>query len=403
VNSAPSHDSIWSTRRGALLRWGLVVALLALAREAYGALSLALFALSMVMLYANLLGGLAAAVRERRMTRRRLLGTTLGLCAVSLVLVGSFTKGDFHRSHSHRDENLVPDPELGWVATLPPEHAESGIRPEERVGQRLEAIDSDRQHVLLLGDSVMYGWGLDEADTISAQLREHIESDDIQVLNGAVSGYGIPQYVIQLPRELSRLDARYVVIGVYAGNDYTAAGRDNWYGHPQPLFVPDGDGIRLHREHTPPSNCFDRLASSRLFNVLWGLSSSWGHKDRVSALLDLVCNARVLSSSDRDLAIRRMFAVLERTAEAHGSTLLFFLLADKNDFRDVREDYRQLASFLEEGGHNWLDGLGVLRESGVQLSQLYLPDDAAHVTRRGGAIIAEAIAEELWRLEALRP
>ena len=181
--------------------------------------------------------------------------------------------------------------------------------------------------------------------------------------------------------------------------------RDNWYGHPQPLFLPDGDGIRLYRPYTRPLNCFDVLAPSRLFNVLWGIDEGYDHKDRVSALLDFVCNARLLSDAERAHVLREVLDEMVRQIHSDGGQAIFLLLPDQNDFWSreeggVGEDQRELTAALERSGHPWIDGLRVLRASGVDPNSLYLPNDSAHLSTLGGQFIAAALAEELIGREA---
>jgi len=319
------------------------------------------------------------------------------LLVVLAVLVG--LRGEFHRPHSHRDENISFHPGLGHAPILRPGDAERGVVLAETIGQRLERVDPERGHILLVGDSVVYGWRLEDDETAAAILDRRLPS--VQVLNGAVSGYSISQYYLYLRQNLGRLRPRLVIVGIFAGNDYESTAMSNWSGHSTPLFVPEGDGLKLWREHTPRFNCVDFLSASLLFRPLWAdlKFAEW--------LGGLICNARTLQEPEHGEVVRRLLAEIDRLVRSHDAELLYLLLPDRWDFTEgtwyTREKtrYPHLARLLKEGGYevHWL--YDDIAATGEPVESFYLPKDSAHLSAKGHRLLGEALLLRLGRLNML--
>ena len=81
------------------------------------------------------------------------------------------------------------DPELGW-----------GPFAKDAVGERLHVIDGSKRHLLVLGDSVVYGTGVEDEETFVRLLDERLNG--LQVLNAGIPGWSIDQYRIYLDRLL---------------------------------------------------------------------------------------------------------------------------------------------------------------------------------------------------------
>ena len=78
----------------------------------------------------------------------------------------------------------------------------------------------DRQRIIILGDSFVMGWEVQEEDTISENLE--VLLNNTEVLNFGVSGYGTIQYYLLLREEALQYNPD-IVITTISHND----GRDN--------------------------------------------------------------------------------------------------------------------------------------------------------------------------------
>ena len=135
------------------------------------------------------------------------------------------------------------------------------------IGMWQTPVDPNREHILVLGDSVLYAWGVEENETTAAYLDEMLP--EFQVLNLAVSGWSVDQYYLYLKKTLERTKARLAVIGIFAGNDFQITVREYGWGHSKPYFeVQDGELVHTNPDLMAP-NCVDQMAQSLLFRHLW--------------------------------------------------------------------------------------------------------------------------------------
>lgn len=93
------------------------------------------------------------------------------------------------------------DMELGWV-NLPNAKTiyRGNIYTTNSHGFRSAEIDPSKDHILILGDSVAYGSGVNDDETVSYFLSKKLQQ--FQVLNLAVMGYGIDQYYLTLKKHI---------------------------------------------------------------------------------------------------------------------------------------------------------------------------------------------------------
>jgi len=333
-----------------------------------------------------------AEIRVRRALVVAAVFCPLWACLLAAVAM----RGEFHQTDPTRRENLEPDPYLGHRVALLPEQAAMGKTLAGTVGQRLERPDPSRKQVVLLGDSVLYGWGVADEDSPGPVLARLVRT--VQVVNASVSGYSLDQYLLYLQQILPLLDPSVIVLGVYAGNDYESSGVSQWHGHSKPLFLPDGDeGLRLWRAQTPWYDCVDVLSGSLLWTYLWRwpAAGEWA--------LEAFCRPLELPVDVHEEVVRRTLAGISALASQMGAEVLFVLLPDRNDFcRDnpyatKAGKHDRLEALLKEGGREVFLFRDTLRISCEEATGLYLPEDAAHFTARGIALLADALAAELER------
>jgi len=96
-------------------------------------------------------------------------------------------------------------------------------------GMRGEDVSVEKpagsRRILVLGDSYAFGFGVDDKDTISAQLQRALRTDtpDLQVLNMGVPGYQSGQELKVLERDGMRFSPDVVALIYYANDNVTAS------------------------------------------------------------------------------------------------------------------------------------------------------------------------------------
>jgi hypothetical protein len=108
-------------------------------------------------------------------------------------------------------------------------------------GPEIERTPTDGKfRVLLLGDSVTWGWGVDDDETYASILRQKL-GPDVDVVNAAVPGWGTDQVSMWLEREGEGW-APDLVLYCFIFNDIQSNARANIYGQNKPRFVAKPDG-----------------------------------------------------------------------------------------------------------------------------------------------------------------
>ena len=272
------------------------------------------------------------------------------------------------------------DPELGW--------APSG---QGRVGQRLDIVDPARDHVLLMGDSIIFGQGLAETEHVGVKLGERLPR--FQVLNGSVSGYSVDQYYLYLKRIIDEVKPKAIVVGVFTGNDYQITAREFSWGTSKPLFtVQDGELVRS----SAGAGCIDDLSHSLLFRSLWR------SREMAMGTINALCAPRELRRGEAEAVLGKLFDGIDALGARYGVRPLFALLPVRDEYNLFDRErflysgkYRDLRRLLVVGKHDFFEPFPAIarlqKESG---ESLYL-EDHAHFTAKGHVLLAREFAEQL--------
>ncbi len=89
-------------------------------------------------------------------------------------------------------------------------------------GPELGPPEPGEKSVLVLGDSMTFGWGVEEEEAFPAQVGATLagEGHRVTVMNGAIPGYGSREMALALERFDGPLQPDVVVACVYIGNDF---------------------------------------------------------------------------------------------------------------------------------------------------------------------------------------
>lgn len=94
------------------------------------------------------------------------------------------------------------------------------------------------KRVLLIGDSFFWGYNVNDDEVLSEILRQRLGAG-VEVLNGAVPGYGTDQELLWLAEEGLKYRPDYVILGCFPTNDWDEISHSINYGYPKPFFTID--------------------------------------------------------------------------------------------------------------------------------------------------------------------
>jgi lysophospholipase L1-like esterase len=274
------------------------------------------------------------------------------------------------------------DPELGWAPV-----------GKGRVGQRLELIDPAKDHILLMGDSIVFGWGVGETEHLGRRLEEKMPR--WQVLNASVSGYSIDQYYLYLKRIIDEVKPRALVVGLFTGNDYQITAREFSWGTSKPLFAVEGGELVRANEG---AGCIDDLSQSLLFRSLWRT------RETAMGMINAFCKPRELRRSEVEPVLAKLFAGIDALGQRHGVRPLYVLLPVRDEYNLFDRErflyvskYRDLRRLLVLGKHDFFEPFpAVARATKLGKESLYLEDNA-HFTVKGHELLAGEILAELGK------
>jgi hypothetical protein len=193
-------------------------------------------------------------------TRRRI---ALVLVAWAVILVALELVARVYAHASGRERGLALDPALGWRplpnvekrgalwgASLPARTNALGWRDKPR--DLVKPAGTTR--ALLLGDSFVFGVGVDDGKRVSEALESEVPG--LEAWNLGVTAYGPDQELILLESVITDYAPDVVVWFACLSNDVEDVRHERRYSHAKPWFEIAGDDLVLH---APEPSLLDRL------------------------------------------------------------------------------------------------------------------------------------------------
>jgi lysophospholipase L1-like esterase len=297
---------------------------------------------------------------------------------------------------------LMPN-QKGWI--------DDGFVTTNSRGFRGREVDSPkprgRMRIVVLGDSLAFGWGVNDAETFSSQLEQQLHARkpglDLDVVNLGVPGYATRQEVALLKRNLAALEPDVVLVGFYT-NDLPDTLDDKGSG---------GSGTRIEAAHVntgqvlhmnPTSSSWLERQARRsravytVTHVLKGLVHRGEGKPGSSMELDLLESR---SSAELETAWQQVSAQLEElkvAAADFGFSAGLVVLPPREQVLGLYPDseyQKRLGKLADRLGMFVIDPLPSLVASTIRKPSLFIPYDRNHPSPAGHRLIAQSIVEYL--------
>ena len=246
-----------------------------------------------------------------------------------------------------------------------------------------------KRRVVMLGDSIAFGYGVGDNETSSRQL-ERIDPT-LEVVNLAVQGYGTDQELLRFEREGLRFQPDVVILNFCLANDFRDNGAERaiYDGvYPKPYFTLEaGERLVLHEEQLKLS-LFERLflflhQRSILFHELRRLARPAAAEGR----------GAIEHPPARELTI----ALVQRLAELARSHRVRLIVAVYPNYREFLAPSRRPGRILGAPGLDDVtraDLRPLLEARGINARTFweYSLDTNFHPNARGHRIVAEVLA-----------
>jgi hypothetical protein len=258
----------------------------------------------------------------------------------------------------------------------------------------------DRARVVVLGDSVAFGFGVSDEQTFAQLLDGRLKG--IEVANLAVQGYGPGQELLVLQREGLSLDPDVVVLALCLRNDFVDAVLPVALYNgvtPRPRFRLKGGSLVLD-DASMRRSMAERTVQwlgdySHLFNRVWALVGP-----RPEPVEQIWRDRKRESLRDEEAALELTVALvleMERvTRESHAS-LLVATFPNGLGYEGEPQLHRRLHAELADAGLRVVDFRARFLELGLAPSEIAL-DSTGHLAVPGHVLVAEALEHEIAAL-----
>ncbi len=250
--------------------------------------------------------------------------------AFLIVLIGIIE--GFNYITRDADRMKMYDEELGW-SNFP-----SKVIVKKKItyttnsdGLRGEEADPAKGKILIVGDSIIYGLGVQDNETATYYLDQKLP--DFQVLNLGVGGYGIGQYYLRLKKFIGELRPKLVGVVICTGNDIRNTQSNVSYGYSKPLFKIENGKLKTVEPR------ISRFSCPNLFSTSWFLQ-----KNPFAKLREKYCSIENIPPAQIKELIMRLLAEINDLAKSHNSKLFYVLWPSQSNF----DDKKSILDFMEE-------------------------------------------------------
>jgi lysophospholipase L1-like esterase len=264
-----------------------------------------------------------------------------------------------------------------------------------------------RFRIVAIGDSVTFGFGVNDPETFCAQtealLREHMPGVDLDVVNIAVPGFDTRQEVVLLRRNVSQLEPNLVLVGLYS-NDIPDSLEDGTGG--TAVAMPRADTKQTLQMNAAPTSWWDiQLRKSRAVYTMgralrrFARKGEWG-MSRFTMELDILEGRNTPQLDEAWARVAKQFDELRRLAVTHGFTVGVLVLPPREQVLGLYPHARyqdRVRSMAESAGFFMIDPLPALTASPERKDRLFVAYDRNHPSGAGHRLIAQAIVDDLSR------
>jgi hypothetical protein len=248
-----------------------------------------------------------------------------------------------------------------------------------------------------MGDSVAWGYGVGDADTLSYILEPTLKPIGIQLSNLAVSGYGFDQYLLRLQENLPLLSKQIagIVLVICAQNDFQNTTRNSIFGKRKMLFRQRGDDIQL--TDWPIS----RYSLRNLLTDSFVISKASEANGTFRNVMHKIAGDVELEEPEATSVVLFLLRKIIAIADTHRVPILILLSPDREDLPSAHGRYRNFQHILEEARIPYLDYRSVIVRKGYDVATIY--HDRLHYTPEGNRYLANVITEVFREVGIIKP
>ncbi len=253
-------------------------------------------------------------------------------------------------------------------------------------GFRSEEIDSSRPQILLLGDSIAWGYGVSDHQTMSFYIQQRLKNQQIQ--NLAVPCYGIDQSYLRLKEAIDIANIQNIVLVLYK-NDLEDTSTNVREDRRKPLFVMKGN----HSEMTEAP--ISRWNLRNFVSRTWFYNQLIRPRRRLNVLVSRIVGDQYRSQDEAKKICEILLNRIKTIAAEKGAHLTVVISPGENEYLKKSTEYGWFEDYLKKNGVDFIDVLSYLKAhvSADQIHAFYR--DNAHYSQKGHQLLADLILPHL--------
>jgi hypothetical protein len=273
------------------------------------------------------------------------LASTFGLLLLAFFIEIFFGVLSWYKNIKNPEEKMGVaatefDSRLGWTPIKNANYFYDGIKiSTNSLGFRSSEVDFSKEHVLVLGDSVAFGYGVSDEKTFTHFLMNRFQNKykNIQVLNLGVSGYGVDQYYLYLKRHIGILKPKIIIILICSRNDLVDTSSESPYGKKKPFFFLDRGVLKQTAKNISYFNC------ENFFSKSWLLRRSFFASYRKP-----LCQSESHTIKKTIKVVEVLIKRIKSLAEGYGAKVLFAAVPQRDVFLLDYCDFHPNLSFCKK-------------------------------------------------------
>ena len=299
------------------------------------------------------------------------------------------------------------------------------------LGLRSEEIDPSREHIVVLGDSVAMGVGVNDNETVSYYLQQ--EASKYQVITIAATGHSVDQYYLNLKKHLPKLNPKYIIPIIFSGNDWVETLQDNMWQIDKPFFTIENGKLKRENPTISMFSCWNYFSGSWFF-------SKFNHQ----ALTQYLCGGRGHGEAEGKQLMDKLLEEIKAVGNSINAKTLFILsptLFDyyeetcapgsmgqfckanqeffsnflKEEFIKFKKDnpenasklflktrifghqynYLKLKEVMDSEKYDLIDLFNYYKNQSYNMNSIYVSGDSFHFSAYGNSILSKLIVKRL--------
>lgn len=254
-----------------------------------------------------------------------------------------------------------------------------------------------KEAILILGDSVGFGGGVEENKTFSGRLRSKFPS--IKIYNSSVVGYNVFDYKNVVEHFLPFHNEINRIYLIFCLNDIS---------YESVQKIENVLAVSRVDENFPKGF----ISSMNDINFIWKLNEFLRARSKLYLLIrHILTDSQLLYwEADQDLyadknnlrfeKIMQSVVDIERLLSDKGKIFTVIIVPYAVQLREdnnpaIKIPQEKLGRFLKKMGIDYVDAFKKFKNSNINPKKLFLPEDAMHLSEEGHKVIYEIISETL--------